>query len=131
MRPEVPDLSERDILAIVVELQREVRVLRARQDQSEREIEEVRQGSRRAQERRLSLEDAGRRGILPRCPRTMRKWLATSESRALWKTDLFLRRIGSRIEVDLDGLEEWRRQMATPTTAAWPIQWGRAGKGPQ
>lgn len=112
-----------DILAIVVGLQAEVGELRRRFEQMERELLDARQRAARAANRRMTLEEAGRRGVLPRCPRTIRGWMATPETRKLMKTDLFARRIGRLIEIDLDGLEEWRRQMAAPTTPAWPKRW--------
>lgn len=121
-----------DLLSIVVGLQAEVGELRRRIEQTERELIDTRQGASRAALRRMTLEEAGRRGVLPRCPRTIRGWLATAESRAIWKTDLFARRLGRLIEIDLNGLEEWRRQMAAPTTPAWPKRWnGKSERSPQ
>lgn len=124
--PRVPPTAERDILAIVVALQADVRDLTRRVEQIERAQGVAAEAPAR---RRMPLDEAGRRGLLPRCPRTVRNWLATAESRALWKTDLFVRRIANRLEVDLDGLEEWRRQMAAPAAPAWPKRWG--ARGPQ
>lgn len=129
LSPRVPDLAERDILAIVVQLQSDVRNLTRRLEQSVREFAMARRTETGEVDgrRRIPLDEAARRGLLPagRCARTLRNWMKTPESRARWKTDLFLSRVAGRVEVDLDGLERWRLAMATPTTPAWPRNWRR------
>jgi hypothetical protein len=100
--------------------------LKARLDQNDREFARMKRGGAPPERRHVSLEEARRLGLLPRSARTIRTWLATPETRSLWKTDLFLRRVAGRIEVDLVGLETWRRAMAAPTAPEWPKRFGRS-----
>ncbi len=117
-------LEERDLLGIVVRLQDEVRTLAARVESAERAA--TKNGHVRPPARRVSLEAADRLGVLPRSGRTVRKWLSSPELRAIYKTHLFASRIGSRIEVDLVGLEEWRRAMSAPAAPEWPKSFGKS-----
>lgn len=117
-----PPSTPPDFLALVVELQAEVADLHRRLEAAERAL---RLGGI-PPKRRLSLAEAARRGLLPRGIRTIQAWMARPELRERWKPDLFLTRVAGRVEIDLDGLEEWRRQMAAPATPRWPIRWGAA-----
>lgn len=130
--PRPPHVAQAELLEIVVRLQGDVLDLARRVLQNERELAQARAGGAVGEtgaRRRMPLDEAGRRGLLPRCPRTIRNWIATPESRALWQTDLFVHRVANRVEIDLDGLERWRLAMAAPTTPAWPTRWGK--KSPQ
>jgi len=114
-----PPSAPPDLLGIVTELQGEVAELRRRFEVAERAL---RLGGL-PPKRRLSLAEAARKGLLPRGIRTIQSWLATPEARERWKPDLFARRVAGRVEIDLDGLEEWRRQMAAPSAPNWPASW--------
>jgi hypothetical protein len=115
-------LSQKQLLGVVIGLQAEVRDLSRRIDQLAKE----RTGAAvRTPARRLSLEEADRRGLLPRSARTVRKWLASSDLRAIYKPDIFVKRLGSRFEVDLAAIEEWRRAMTGSPAPAWPKSLGK------
>jgi hypothetical protein len=121
----IPELGREDLLAIVVELQRDMKKLEGRIERNEKELAEAR--SLRANggvpARKLTLEEAHRRGILPRSPRRIRTWLSNASLRAIYRPELFVARVGARLEVDIAGLEEWRRQMAGAGAPAWPKGW--------
>lgn len=116
-------LSHEQLLGIVVGLQAEVRDLSHRIDQLAKERPST---ATRAPARRVSLEEADRLGLLPRSSRTIRTWLANGDLRAIYKPDIFVKRIGARYEVDLAAIEEWRRAMTAPNVPNWPTRWGKA-----
>jgi hypothetical protein len=123
--PRVPTFTNSELLAFLARFQLDLCDLTRRVDHFERGRGVAGISPETAGRRRIPLEEAARRGLLPagRCARTVRGWLATAESRARWKVDLFARRIGNRIEIDLDGLEKWRAEMAAPTSPTWPRSW--------
>jgi hypothetical protein len=100
--------------------------LKARLDQNDRELARMKRSGAPPERRHVSLEEAGRLGLLPRSARTIREWMRTPESRAMWKVDFFARRVAGRVEVDLDGLAKWRLAFTAPTTVEWPKRFGRS-----
>lgn len=125
-------MSARAALSVQERLLDDVAALRAstaelkrRIDQSDREVARMKRSSAPPERRHVSLEEASRLGLLPRSARTIRMWASTPEGYVRWKVGLFLHRVAGRIEVDLVGLETWRRAMAAPTAPDWPKRFGR------
>jgi hypothetical protein len=113
-----------NVLAILCQVQADVRGLTRRVEELDRELARMKRGGAPVERRHLSLEEADRRGVLPRSARTVRTWMATPESRTASKVDLFARRIAGRVEVDLEGIEKWRLAMTAPTVPNWPKHFG-------